>query len=144
MKRTTCYVHCCCALIAPNGCVWFHPGGMAAISPGSRSASGVGMITTSPRPRRGRSASAIRRSERRASTPPGSDCLLPPPNRWWRCAYHRLMAENPPGSFLGFHRPTLRLSGWPLRANRAETAPIISSGVSKYYGLFRAIFLIAL
>jgi hypothetical protein len=39
-------------------------------------------------------------------TPEGSDCLLPPPNRWWRCAYHRLMAENPPGS-IRFAQQTL-------------------------------------
>jgi hypothetical protein len=53
-----------------------HPEGMQAISPGSRSA-----------PREG------------SCDPTGVGWpFLRPLNRWWRCAYHRLMALNPPGS----------------------------------------------
>ena len=66
-----------------------HPRGMKAISPGSRSASGVG------RPRPVSDPEGV--AAQCAANPPGSVCRTTFRHRWWRCAYHRLIAANPPG-----------------------------------------------
>ena len=66
-----------------------HPRGMKAISPGSRSASGVG------RPRPVSDPEGV--AAQCAANPPGSVCRTTSRHRWWRCAYHRLIAANPPG-----------------------------------------------
>jgi hypothetical protein len=101
MKHAICCMQFCCVLESPKGCAGFHPEGMAAISPESRSESGVGWNAIFHRPRRGRIASGVplRPFQGRLAEAPSS-------NRWWRCAYHRLMATNPSSSRQAGHQNT--------------------------------------